>query len=218
MEARCYMIEPETRPRKDKLMDRAHMLEYPIQKTAADDTRLMLRVQNGDEAAFREILNLYQRSILNLCFRYVGNQQDAEEVAQDTFIHLYRSAAGYRPTAKLSTYLYRIAVNLSLNRIRDRKRKRLFSLDALKSDRNLEPVHPDGSPEGQMEHKEMQENVRRVLDRLPENQKTAVMLKRFEGLSYDEIAEVMQCSVSAVESLLHRAKMNLRKNLKSLMD
>ncbi|HEX9933735.1 MAG TPA: sigma-70 family RNA polymerase sigma factor, partial [bacterium] len=80
-----------------------------------DDNQLMLRVQQGDEDAFRRIVEAHQKPILNLCFRFVGNQQDAEEVTQDVFIHLYRSAATYRPSARLSTYLYRIAVNLSLN-------------------------------------------------------------------------------------------------------
>ncbi len=181
-----------------------------------DDTRLMLRVKNGDEGAFREIIDLYQKPILNLCFRYVGNQQDAEEVAQDVFIHLYRSATTYQPTAKLSTYLYRIAVNLSLNRIRDRKRRRFFSLEALKSGKHNEPASPDESPDLHLERKEMQEKVKEILNSLPENQKTAVLLKRFEGLSYEEIAEVMQCSVSSVESLLHRAKVNLQKKMKIL--
>lgn len=174
----------------------------------------MLRVQQGDEEAFRQIVELYQKPILSLCFRYVGIQQDAEEVAQDVFIHLYRSAAAYQPTAKLSTYLYRIAVNLSLNRIRDRKRKRFFSLDALREELHQEPVHPDDSPEQEMERKETQDRIQRALDHLPENQKTAVVLKRFEGLSYEEIAEVMHCSVSAVESLLHRAKMNLARSIR----
>lgn len=186
----------------------------PILKPNNNDTRLMLRVQQGDEGAFRQIIDLYQKPILGLCFRYVGNQQDAEEVAQDVFIHLYRSADTYRPTAKLSTYLYRIAVNLSLNRIRDRKRKRFFSLDAMREDLHQEPVHPDDSPEQEMERKETQEQVQRALEQLPENQKTAVVLKRFEGLSYEEIAEVMRCSVSAVESLLHRAKLNLAQSMR----
>lgn len=181
-----------------------------------DDTLLMLRLKKGDEGAFREIIDLYQKPILNLCFRYVANQQDAEEVTQDVFIHLYRSAAKYQPTARLSTYLYRIAVNLSLNRIRDRKRRRVFSLDTMKSERHDEPAAPEASPDTQLEQKEMREKVREILDTLPENQKTAVLLKRFEGLSYDEIAEVMQCSVSSVESLLHRAKVNLQKKLKIL--
>jgi len=178
-----------------------------------DDNQLMLRVQQGDEDAFRRIVEAHQKPILNLCFRFVGNQQDAEEVAQDVFIHLYRSAATYRPTARLSTYLYRIAVNLSLNRIRDRKRKRLFSLDALKSDRRLEPTHPDGAPDLILERMELQAQIRKALDSLPESQRTAVVLKRFEGLSYEEIADVMRCSVSAVESLLHRAKVGLRTKL-----
>jgi RNA polymerase sigma-70 factor, ECF subfamily len=182
-----------------------------------DDAELMDCVRQGDESAFRRIVETHQRQILNLCFRFVANQQDAEEVAQDVFIHLFRSADTYQPTAKLSTYLYRIAVNLSLNRIRDKKRKRLFSLDALKWDKHIEPPHPDGSPEQALERRELETQVRKALDSLPESQRTAVLLKRFEGLSYEEIADVTHSSVSAVESLLHRAKLSLRKKLAPLV-
>jgi RNA polymerase sigma-70 factor (ECF subfamily) len=182
-----------------------------------DDARLMQRVRQGDEGAFRQVVETHQRQILNLCFRFVANQQDAEEVAQDVFIHLFRSANTYQHTAKLSTFLYRIAVNLSLNRIRDRKRKRLFSLEMLKSEKHFEPPHPDGAPDQELERKELAAEVRKALDKLPESQKTAVVLKRFEGLSYEEIADVMHCSVSAVESLLHRAKIGLKKKLKPLV-
>ncbi len=182
-----------------------------------DDAQLMQRVREGDEAAFRLIVETHQRQILNLCYRFVANQQDAEEVAQDVFIHLFRSAKTYQPTAKLSTYLYRIAVNLSLNRIRDRKRKRMFSLEAMKSERHRELPHPDGSPDRILEKSELAAQVRKVLDGLPESQRTAVVLKRFEGMSYEEIAGVMHCSVSAVESLLHRAKIGLKKKLKPLV-
>lgn len=185
--------------------------------TEMDDAQLMQRVAEGDEAAFRLIVETHQRQILNLCYRFVANQQDAEEVAQDVFIHLFRSAKTYKPTAKLSTYLYRIAVNLSLNRIRDRKRKRMFSLEAMQSERHREPPHPDGPPDGILEKSELSERVRKVLDGLPESQRTAVVLKRFEGMSYEEIAGVMHCSVSAVESLLHRAKISLKKKLKPLV-
>ena len=89
-----------------------------------DDRQLMLRVKAGDQAAFRMIVENYRASIMNLCHRFIGNQEDAEEIAQDVFIRLLRYAGSYEPRAKLSTFLYRIAVNLSLNRVRDNKWKR----------------------------------------------------------------------------------------------
>jgi len=183
-----------------------------------NNVELMLRVKEGDETAFRQIVETYRDSILGLCLRYLNNQEDAEEVAQDVFIRLYGAAASYEPRAKLSTYLYRIAVNLSLNRIRDRKWKRLVSWETHRKVEDKDPIIADiQKPDSLLEQKEQQMMVRKAIDSLPPNQRTAVILKRFQDLSYEEIAEVMDCSISAVESRLHRAKLNLRKKLKSFI-
>ena len=184
-----------------------------------NDTELMLRVKQGDEDAFKQIVELYHKPIHGLCFRYLKNHEDAEEIAQDVFIRLYKSADKYEARAKLTTYLYRIAVNLSLNRIRDRKLKRFVSLDffhgvALENN----PISADThDPDSLLEQKEKQRTIRQAIDTLPTNQRTAVILKRFQELSYGEIAQVMGCSLSAVESLLHRAKRNLKKRLAHLI-
>jgi len=178
-----------------------------------DDTQLMLRVKEGDQKAFREIVEKHQTSILNLCARFIGNQEDAEEIAQDVFIRLLRYADSYQPRAKLSTYLYRIAVNLSLNRVRDNKWKRYVTLDSTKARGRLIDKAVSHSPDQLLEQKEKSEAIRAIVNSLPANQRTAVILKRFEGLSYAEIAEVMKVSVSAVESLLFRAKQTLKKKL-----
>jgi RNA polymerase sigma-70 factor, ECF subfamily len=182
------------------------------------DTDLMLRVQNGDEAAFNVIVDKYQRRILDLCTRYVGNQSDGEEVAMDVFFQLYRTRLDYRPEAKLSTYLYRIAVNRSLNRIRDRKRRRLVSFEWVRRDRPFEPGAPDAErPDSQLEAREREALVRRAVDGLPDKQKTALLLRRTDELSYEEIASAMGTTVSAVESLLFRARETLKKRLKPLI-
>ncbi len=180
-----------------------------------DDTELMLRVKQGDDQAFRQIVETYRKPILDLCFRYVGNQEDAEEVAQDVFIRLYKAAHRYQPRAKLSTLLYRIAVNLSLNRIRDRKAKRWVSWEHHRREDEKKPLSSETSqPDTVLENKERQQMIRSVIDSLPPNQRTAVILKRYHDLSYEEIADIMRCSVSAVEARLHRAKQNLKKQLK----
>lgn len=181
-----------------------------------EEAELQKRFKEGDEEAFRELVERHHPSILNLCFRYVGNQEDAEEVAQDVFIRAYRAREDYEPRAKFSTYLYRIAVNLSLNRIRDRKRKFGLFESTVSEDRSLSMAQGNPRPDELLEQKEEQAAVRRAVDSLPPNQKTAVILKRFHGLSYEEIADVMNCSLSAVEARLHRAKLNLQKSLKSL--
>ena len=182
------------------------------------DAQLMLLVREGDESAFREIFNRYQKQILDLCHRFVGNQADAEEVAMDVFIHLYRSRDSYKPEAKLSTYLYRIAVNLSLNRIRDRKRRRLVSFEFLKSKKPFDPSGPESErPDSQFETHERENLVRKAIDGLPAKQKSALLLRRYNELTYEEIANVMGTSVSAVEALLFRARETLKKSLKPLI-
>ena len=183
-----------------------------------DDRVLMERVREGDEEAFRQIVEKYREQIFRLSFRYVANQQDAEEVTQDVFIRLYRSAANYQPGAKLFTYLYRITVNLSLNKIRDRKWNRYVSWEGLTAQpRNRLVEDSSGNPEDQMESQERQRLIREAIDALPASQRTAVILKRYNELSYEEIARIMNCSISAVEARLHRAKLNLQKKLKSIL-
>ena len=182
-----------------------------------DEKELIRRFIEGDEDAFRRIVDTHHPMILNLCFQYVGNQEDAEEVAQDVFVRAYNARESYEPRAKFSTYLYRIAVNLSLNRIRNRKRRFGLFQSTVSEDRDLSVAEGNPRPDELLEQKEKQTAVRKALDALPSNQRTAVILKRFQGLSYEEIAGVMNCSVSAVEARLHRAKMNLQKKLRPLV-
>ena len=182
------------------------------------DTDLMMRVKSGDKRAFKSIVETYQRRVVNVAYRFLGNREDAEEVAQETFLRLYLSAKSYQPKAELFTYLYTIATRLALNRLRKRKRLRWFSLDQLQEDtadgpgREF-PSDPADQPDLSSEQTEREAMVRRALDTLPAAQKTAVVLSRYEGLSYKQIAEVMETSVSAVESKLHRAKQTLKKKL-----
>ena len=186
-------------------------------ESSENDLQLMQRIGEGDETAFRTLVERYYTLVFRLCMRYVGSGEDAEELAQDVFIRIHRNAHRYRPKGKLTTYIYRIAVNLSLNRIRDQKRKRWISLDFLRESKGMEPDAPfRDNPEFQMELSETQQIVQGAIRLLPDNQRTAVILKRFKGLSYQEIADVMDCSVPAVESLLHRAKLSLTKKLKNL--
>jgi len=181
-----------------------------------NDAELMQKVKEGDERAFRQIVETHQASIFSLCMQYLANRQDAEEVAQDVFIKLYKTAETYEPKAKLSTFLYRIAVNLSLNRIRDRKRKRLVSFDFLKRISEEPSSNNDENPDKIMERDEEAAIIRKAIDSLPANQRTAVLLKRYHGMSYKEIARTMKCSVSAVESRLFRARQGLQEKLQSL--
>ena len=187
------------------------------------DTELMMRVKVGDSSAFKILVEKYQRQVINVSYRLLGNREDAEDVAQETFLKVYLSAKSYEPKAELFTYLYTIATRLALNRLRKKKRLRWFSLDQLQENKEDGsgqefPADPADQPDVSLEQAEREAMVRRALDALPEAQKIAVILSRYEGLSYKQIAEVMGLSVSAVESKLHRAKQTLRKKLSSYFE
>ena len=184
-------------------------------------TNLMLRFQNGDETAFREIVEQYKLSVLNLCYRFVNNKEDAEDLAQDVFIRILKAAPRYKPDASLSTWIYRITVNVCLNFQRRKKILNFFSLNhqyesGQTAEDRLPELVSEEQPETNLEKKELQIIIQNAIQSLPENQQTVVILHRYEGHSYQEIADVLDTTVSAVESRLHRAKLNLKKKLKGL--
>jgi len=172
---------------------------------------LMLRVKQGDASAFNEIVMQYQDDVIGLCFRYVGNQVDAEEVAQEVFVRLYQSRDSYEPRGKLTTYLYRIAVNRSLNFIRNQRRRKWLSFDKVQRSHSLSDPE---NPESAFERQEQEAMIQEAIQALPKNQKTVLILRRYQELSYEEIAEIMGCSIPSVESRLFRARQTLRKTLK----
>jgi len=180
----------------------------------------MQRVRDGNEDAFREVVERHQRAVINVIYRSLGDAWEAEDLAQRVFVQVYRSAARYRPTAKFTTWLFTIVHNAILNEHRRRARHAAESLEAL-----AEPGNPEAAgvqladstaadPAQEAAHRELQERIREMIGRLPDPQRTAVILCRYEGLSYEEIAQVLRCSVSAVKSLLHRARQTLKDELR----
>jgi RNA polymerase sigma-70 factor (ECF subfamily) len=179
-----------------------------------DESGLIGCFRNGDPEAFREIVDIQYPQVYRLCYRFLGNREDAEEICQDVFIRLHRTGSSYRQEGKLFTFLYKVAVRLCLNRIRDRKRRNWTSLE------DAGPIAGSlvsDSPDNLLEQKEKELAVRKAVDQLPEAQRTALILRRYQELSYSEIAEVMDCSEASVESMLFRARQTLRKKLKSLL-
>ena len=196
-------------------MTEASLKQAPI----PSDRDLILRFKDGDDNAFRFLFDHYFQMMYHLAFRMTANAQDAEEVAQDTFIRLFHAREKIDPESKLSTYLYRITTNLALNKIRDHKRKALFSMERLKEALSWDIASDNSkSPDKEVERLEQETLVQKALDELPEKQKTAILLRRYEELSYEEIAAVMHISISAVETLLFRARQSLRKKLKFFLD
>ena len=182
------------------------------------ETEIIQKLQQGNEQAFKQLVEKYQKLVVNTCFGMVHNTEDAEDIAQEVFIEVFRSIHKFRADAKISTWLYRIAVNRSLNFIRDNKKRRWFQSfeDSVQAkNRELQNIisPKTDQPEFRLENKQRAILLHEAIDSLVQNQKIAFTLSKYEDLSYQEISEVMDLSVSSVESLLHRAKKNLQKKL-----
>ncbi len=183
-----------------------------------EDSILMREVASGDEAAFSRLVDAHHDAVLNTCHRILGNREDAEDVALDVFVHAHRSAGGFKGDSKLSTWLYRISVNLSLNHLRRRRRERYLGFLSLSEPAGKLAARRAKAPDSRRPDLELEAGERsRILNdalaALPDNQRAAIVLHKFEGLSQDEIAAVLGVTPAAVESLVHRARQGLQKRL-----
>lgn len=183
------------------------------------DVTLMLRVGNGDEQAFEELIERHQGAVIGTVAKMLGNASDAEDIAQQVFIRLWKSAPRYQPTAKFTTFLFTIARNLVFNESRRRSRKKEFSMDERQDDFHLQtPDDQTASPDDEMLQNELQSAVDKAIANLPEKQRLAVILRRYEGMPYDEIGRVLELSIPAVKSQLFRARNTLRDSLQQYLD
>jgi RNA polymerase sigma-70 factor (ECF subfamily) len=183
---------------------------------------LMLRVKRGDRQAFAELVETYKQPVFNLVVRILQDETEAEDVAQNVFIQVHRSAARYKPSAKFTTWLFTIARNLCLNEIRRRSRHPADSIDVTPdpadetAPRQFEDVTVT-APDAAALQRELAGKVEEALAALPENQRTAILLFQREELSYEEIAGVIGCSLSSVKSLIFRARETLKERLKGYL-
>ena len=188
------------------------------------DVDLMRAFQKGDESAFSALIERHRNTVVNLAYRYVGNRQDAEDLAQEIFIKVYRARDRYQPAAKFTTWLYRVAVNASLNEVRNRKHRPTFRAASLHATPDGEAALPavedvdSVSPLEAVEQSELHRDVRRAVDALPERQRLALLLNKFHGMSYEELAETFELSVQAVKSLLTRARQNVRRMIEPYLN
>jgi RNA polymerase sigma-70 factor (ECF subfamily) len=179
----------------------------------------MLAVQRGDDAAFEALFRKYVRQVVAFALSFVGSQARAEELAQEAFVRVYRTRSRYQPSARFATWLYRIVTNLCVSDVR-RPEHRVMTVLRPREGSTEAPVDVGDLADGQTQNGEQRllvrealDRIRGALERLPPQQRAALLLARVEGLSYDEVAQTLGSSVSAVKSLIHRATSSMRDEL-----
>lgn len=180
------------------------------------EKEIVSQLRHGDEEAFKELVTLFQQKVYNTALNFLQNQHDAEDIAQEVFIQVFHSIHQFKENASLSTWLYRITISKCLDHVRSKKRKKRFAfITSLFSEKNnLLYETPDFHHPGvKLDRKEDAVILYKLIETLPESQKTAFILNKMEDLSYAEVASVMKTTESAVDSLLQRAKQNLRKRI-----
>ena len=183
------------------------------------EQELLLGLRNKEEAAFKELVSLYQDRVFNTALGFLQNQSDAEDISQEVFIQVYRSIHQFKEESILSTWIYRITTTKSLDLLRSRKRKKRFGFITSLFGEDNKPIYEPqdfNHPGVLQENKEDASQLFKLVNELPENQRKAFILNKVEELSYKEIAEILQTSEAAIDSLLQRAKQNLRKKINEL--
>ena len=191
---------------------------------ARTDVQLMLDVKAGDEQSFELLLRKYRTPLVNFLYRMVRNTAVAEDLAQEVFIRVYRAREEYAPSAKFTTWMFRIATNLALNSVRDNRHRQMEismdqTIDTGEDEQQTLQV-PDRAPnvEQELVARSRAEIIMKAIHALPEKQRAAVLLHKYQELDYDEIARVLECSESALKSLLFRAYETLRVQLAPLVN
>jgi len=183
------------------------------------DAALMLRVKRGDRAAFAELVGKYQQPLFNFICRTLRDEAESEDVAQNVFLQVYKSRQRYQHTAKFSTWLFTIARNLCLNEIRRRSRHPAESIEENQTENEDQPQRQyvdkkTDLPVDNVLHGELAGKIEQAIAELPETQRTAILLCRQDELSYEQIADILGCSLSATKSLIHRGRETLKEKLK----
>jgi len=183
-------------------------------KVLDEENSIALLIQ-GDQSAFRILVEQYQVPVRNICAGIVRDRHEAEDLAQEVFVEIYKSIRNFRGESRLSTWIYRVAVNKSLNFKRKKNRQLWLKPleDFFTGEKNSDLHDPDSQPSYPLENQQRSQHLYKAMDTLPENQRVAFILNKYDDLSYKEISEVMGISLSGVESLIHRAKVNLQKKL-----
>lgn len=184
-----------------------------------EEEKLLIQLKLGDKTAFKVLLDQYGKKVLNTCYRFILNEQDAQDISQEVFIEIYQSIKSFRGNSKLSTWIYRIAVTKCLDEIKRKNRKKritsigkIFHLDEV-----VHWISGGSSPDKSIKEKEKLQEVMQALNALPDNQRIAFTLSKIEGYNNLEISEIMNTSIVAVESLIYRAKKRVSKELELIL-
>lgn len=207
--------ELSTSPLKDAVTS----LEGEAEASNAHHVALMLRVKEGDIVAFEELIEIHQHAVIGTVAKMLGSANDAEDIGQQVFIRIWKSAKRYKPQAKFTTWMFTITRNLVFNEMRRRQRKPAVSMNQREEEYHL--ATPDDkavAPDDAALHNELEAAVDAAIQALPEKQRMAVILRRYEELPYEEIAGILDLSLPAVKSLLFRARAQLKANLQHYLD
>jgi len=181
---------------------------------AKEEIEIISQIKSGDKEAFKRFIGQYQKFVVNVCYKFVNDADDANDIAQEVFIDVYKTIDKFRNEAKISTWLYRISVNRSLNFLRDYKKHRETESYSEEPGKIVGAFsEADDTPESSYLNQERREILNKAINSLPERQKTVFILNKKEALSAEEIGKVLGLSLKAVESLIVRAKLNLQKML-----
>jgi len=216
------LLDTRSHPRTEGREEVRKGATWTVDLSPTSDAAIMLRVAEGDEAGFNYLVEKYHRQMIHFLFRMVRNQAIAEELAQELFLRVYRSRDSYRAEAKFSTWLYRIATNLAVNHARDSKHERAAKnvyLDVPDEETGTMPEVADDKPtvEERLLRDERRAAIRQHVVALPERQRMAVLMHKYQGMDYRQIGEVLKLSESATKSLLFRAYQTLREKLKDFV-
>ena len=181
------------------------------------DIELMRRVKSGDDSAFTELMKRHYKSIMNFIYRFTNDRNDSEDLAQEVFLRVYRSVKEYKPQAKFSTWLYKIATNVCLTELKMKRRINKVSLDEIQE--NKHDIGDSNSPSGYdlINRRDIKESIFQALNSIPERERISIILCKYEGFSYDEVADVIGCTVGAVKTYIHRGRMKLIDRLKPIL-
>ena len=189
------------------------MVDEPME-SIDPDAELMVAFQQGNHFAFDQLLDKYHRPIVNFIYKIVNNAAEAEELAQEVFLRIYRARDGYEPKARFAAWIYRIATNVSLKEASRKRRMRFWSFnhDSDGDGSAGEAVFRDPVPDAERRliSSELGQVIRRAIRSLPRNERVALVLRRYEDMSYREIADIMECTEAAVKTYIHRGKLHVR--------